>query len=401
VLAVVASVTVGLGLIALAFTDVLLEVLHYDADGPVTSRNSRLVWRVLRILAHPLPRRWSDRLLGAAVPLMIATTVITWAALLIVGFALLYLPGVVREMVSTSTSIVGEPAWLNALYLSGAALSTVGFGDITASEPIFQILTVVQSLTGFGLLTLAVTFMLNVQEVLTGGNLLMSSLRAEAMSDEHDDAVGYADIVRILEPYFPDEGVRDLDHRLASLYDRLLTYREHIHRYPFVYYYRSLRGFKALPTMLYVLGGIIAVLRWGVPQDHSARRSPYLKGLSDGFMFLVDDVIGESLGKGHPDELAMEDAEHLVRYWSAAMGLCESDGTDPPDEIAAFISMTREARRMVGAPAPTEVPDGLEEDCRRWHVFASHADQLVVRAAEDLGVPRRCLTRRDPLPAFA
>ena len=58
-------------------------------------------------------------------PLLVPFTVLVWAALLWLGFTLVFLPWSPAES--------GFPGWFTALYVSGYSVTTLGTGDITPS----------------------------------------------------------------------------------------------------------------------------------------------------------------------------------------------------------------------------------------------------------------------------
>lgn len=84
--------SVGVGVVLLALADIFLTVLHpRSGKGLLSTRLNELVWRLFRSVALALPRG-RDALLSHGAPTLLGLTVIMWATLLILGFALVMWP---------------------------------------------------------------------------------------------------------------------------------------------------------------------------------------------------------------------------------------------------------------------------------------------------------------------
>ncbi len=83
-----------------------------------------------------------------AAPLMVPMIMAVWIALVLMGYALVYYAGMNSE--SSNFSSPGlEPTLGEALYISGTAISTLGFGDVTPADGLYQTLAVSEALIGF------------------------------------------------------------------------------------------------------------------------------------------------------------------------------------------------------------------------------------------------------------
>jgi len=66
---------------------------------------------------------------------------------------------------------------------------------------------------------------------------------------------------------------------------------EGIRQYPIVYYYHPSRhAYRSLPFAFRMLGGMAGVLRWGLPEDHPASRTPWLPTLLTGLDTITDSL---------------------------------------------------------------------------------------------------------------
>ncbi|MCB5283336.1 MULTISPECIES: potassium channel family protein [unclassified Arthrobacter] len=149
----------GIALIVLGANDVFHTLLHPSGQGRVSRLCIDSTWRV----AHAL----GSRALSVAGPVAVVAVIVLWAALQALGWALIYFPHVPGGFVyaaGVDQSRYGN--FLEALYFSVVTLSTVGFGDVVAIDPWIRMASPLESLIGFGLLTAAVTWFMQIYPAL-------------------------------------------------------------------------------------------------------------------------------------------------------------------------------------------------------------------------------------------
>jgi len=154
-------IAVGVFLILLGVADVFFTVLHYDAFGFLSSRLYSSLFGSVRLLVNWMPHQVRALGLSLPAPLMVPFTITVWILLVLVGYALIYY-AYMNEQTFYFSNPGSEPSLGEALYVSGTAISTAGFGDITPTRGIYQALAVSEALIGFGILTLAVTYVVGV-----------------------------------------------------------------------------------------------------------------------------------------------------------------------------------------------------------------------------------------------
>lgn len=138
------------------------------------------VWRLSK-----LPRRLRPAATLTA-PLAMAAVIATWAVLVVVGWALIYwphLPG--GFLYSPGLDPDANAGLADALYLSLVAVTTLGLGDIVPAGGWLRLAVPLQSLVGFGLLTAAVSWVLQVYPALSRRRVLaieMALLRGAEQS---------------------------------------------------------------------------------------------------------------------------------------------------------------------------------------------------------------------------
>jgi Ion channel len=183
---------------------------------------------------------------------MVPVTITVWITLEITGFALFYYAGM-SEKTFKFSSLGLEPSFSDALYVSGTSISTAGFGDVTPVSGVYQALTVSEALIGFGILTLAVTYVIGVYGILQQLGVLAAGLFHQA-SDTGDP-------LSILVPHFPGGEPRELETHIMTLHRGLVEIYEGVRRYPIVYYYHSRRAYRFFPYTFRMMGGMAAALR--------------------------------------------------------------------------------------------------------------------------------------------
>ena len=358
----------GVALVLAGMLDVFFTVLHYDGFGFLSIRLYRRLFDVARLLTRPLPRKYRALGLSMAAPLMVPATITVWIFLVSLGYALIYLFGMRNGDFALSTKPL-EPSLAEAFYFSGTAISTLGLGDITPTGGLYQALAVSEALIGFGILTLSITYVLGVYNVLQQLGVLSAGLYHQAQDT--------GDPWSILAPHFPGGEHRGLETHLMYLHQGLVEIYEGIRQYPIVYYYHSRHAYRSLPFAFRMVGGMAGALRWGLPEDHPASRTPWLPTLLTGLDtitdFLEERFLSEPLGEP-PESVTFETFE-------AALLL----GKEPADYwLGRFLQMNSFMRDLVhleDQPNPKEAYDRYE----RWLTFAHHNRAFFETSALDLG----------------
>src|SRR3954469_25173149 len=148
----------GVVLVAIALRDVFDTLFHESGRAVLSRILMRGVWRVFRRLG-------GRRRLSLAGPIALIAVVMSWATMLVVGWALFLMPHMPDSFAfgaAPHSSRVAE-----SLYLSLTTLTTVGFGDIAPAEGWLRIVTPVEALIGYGLLTASVSWLLSIYPLLS------------------------------------------------------------------------------------------------------------------------------------------------------------------------------------------------------------------------------------------
>lgn len=144
----------GAGLILLMLTDVFHTLLYPHGTGPVCRAIMRGLWL--------LSRKFRGRAATLAAPLAMAAVIGAWVALALLGWALVYLPHLPEGFVY-GDGVAREGDFAEAFYISMVSLSTVGYGEIVPAHPLLRLAAASEAVTGFGLLTATVSWILQTR----------------------------------------------------------------------------------------------------------------------------------------------------------------------------------------------------------------------------------------------
>ncbi|GGG65188.1 hypothetical protein GCM10011374_31240 [Kocuria dechangensis] len=119
--------------------------------------------------------------------------VVLWVLLQGAGWALVYLPHVPGGFVHSSGVDPGEyPDAAEAFYVSLVTLATLGFGDAVPTDPGIRLASPLEALTGFALLTAALTWFTQIYPPLARRRSLALELKSLADVD-YADGIGEED----------------------------------------------------------------------------------------------------------------------------------------------------------------------------------------------------------------
>ena len=246
------STVTGIAFLGLVGLDIYRTILHSRGrSGLVTEALTRAVWRLTRGAAFRRSRLGRHRLLNHVGPLLLPGIVTTLVALLILGYTLLYWPHLpadfnVQEKAQSSRSI-------EALYFSGITFTTLGYGDIAPRSTPMRLLALSEALTGFGFISLAVTYFVSLTAAL-------ERQRAVALSFYHQARQG-ADVAGLLINHFVGGRFVGLESVFAGAARDLQELLESHIEHPLIHYFHPTQVHKSLPRMLFLVLEACAVTR--------------------------------------------------------------------------------------------------------------------------------------------
>jgi hypothetical protein len=335
----------GALLVLAAGMDLFLTVFNYDGYTSLSTAMHRGLWRVVRFTA-PYPLGLS---VGSAA--MLPATVVMWLGLEVAGFGLM---------------LSSHLGFGDGMYFSGGAISSLTLGDVVPHDGLGRALVTLETVVGLATFTLALGYVMTAFDALEGLEDLHGIVRRHAEDPERPSS--------ILARHFRGGQPTDLTSLLQSLGDSLERYDRGLRRYPVVYYFHTRRDERSIPHVFEMLGSMVALMRWGLPEDEPLTQDPFLAALIDGYTHALERLRRNFVGPS-----PIEDLEPASRdEFAAGEGTC----------VAEFEDLERRAREQAAIDAPPKRDDTAYQRYTDWLAFAHRQRVVLDRVADRLGYPR-------------
>jgi hypothetical protein len=255
----------GVALIAATLRDIF-DVLFHPAGRALIAR--RIVGGVARLADRRPLRRRVGLLVG---PVSYILVVACWAALLAVGWALVFLPQLPDGFnFDPALDPARHTGFLDALYVSLVNLTSLGYGDISPSAALLRILGPVETLFGLGLLTASISWLISIYNAVS---------RRDALADEVHLA---RESERRLGEKLADADPRLLESMLASFAGQLIRVRRDLIHFPITHYFRTQDEERALADLLPFLSSLAGeAAEGGRPQELRVRAEVLRMAIDD------------------------------------------------------------------------------------------------------------------------
>ncbi|MEE1926975.1 potassium channel family protein [Streptomyces sp. TRM 70351] len=252
----------GCLLVLVALVDAVVTTLSLvKGAGPLTGRLADAVWKTM-VTAHRR-RGGSGKVLQWSGTCTLLATFALWTTLLWAGWWCFF--GADGAAVVSSTTAVPADAWSRA-YFTGYTLFTLGIGDYVPGTAWAQGATVVATLSGLFVVTLAITYFLQVVQAVVH--------KREFAQQVH--ALG-ADGAEIVTGGWTDDGFTPMfNQHLVSLTAPLLRMGEQHMAFPVVHFFHSPAPRKAPACAVDALDDALLLLCAGVAR--SSRADPAATG---------------------------------------------------------------------------------------------------------------------------
>ena len=230
----------GAVLIAVALRDIFDVLFHPLGRGMVARR----VVRGVAWLARKVPGG-SGTVGLLAGPLSYVAVVATWAVLLAVGWALVFLPhlpqGFNFDPALDPDSHSGFP---DALYVSLVNLTSLGYGDISPASSLLRVLGPVETIFGLGLLTASISWLISIYGAISRRDSLAHEVHLVKAAEER------------LEEKLADADPALLESLLAGFAEQLIRARRDVIHFPITHYFRTEDEERALAGLLPFLASL-------------------------------------------------------------------------------------------------------------------------------------------------
>ena len=266
---------------------VLLATVAYDAisttlsvgaaAGPLTSRLARGWWGFARRLAT----RPDSRVIVSAGPVVMLLTIGLWLGLLWAGWTLVFTAD--PDAIISAATRAPAAGW-SRLYFAGFTAFTLGLGDYIPNGQPWEILTAIAVISGLGLTTLAITYLMPVVTAVTARRVQANIITGLGSTPQQIVISGRRDH---RFPYFV--------HRLQALADSMMGNAEKHLSYPVLHYFHSAERDVDLRTRALLLDEAVTLLQHGVTAD--MRPHP---AVLDGLRHAITQLV-ERATDGSPD----------------------------------------------------------------------------------------------------
>lgn len=305
---------VGIIVVLGTLADVFLTVLYARVGrgglarfgtGIISDRVSTYVWKAFRWVAGR-GREPNDDLLSFAAPVIVVLFIAVWITLLALGCAM-----VVHPMLgSTVRATAGRTPtdFLTAIYVVGESISTAGPTDFTPHTGFARLFIMLDSVIGLSMVTLGLTYLMQVYSALQHRNTL--AFKLDAMSGSTGDAA----------ELFAGLGVGghlDVGYaQLAEIGAEFSAQKEAYQFYPVLFYFRYRQPCYATSRIALLALDTVSLMQGAVTGEHEwIKRTAATKQIWLAAMGLVTTLDSAFIGGGDTsNRRATPDAEALERW---------------------------------------------------------------------------------------
>ncbi|TQQ78739.1 two pore domain potassium channel family protein [Halonotius terrestris] len=273
---------IGIVILGVTVIDLLWTTLWVDGGaGPLSSRLTSWVWQKLRSIGSQ-----RSRMLSLSGPLILTLTLVMWVGFIWAGWTFIFAGG---DPSLIDTRDPGPASWTGRIYFVAYTMFTMGNGDFTPANGVWQIATALTTASGMLFVTLAVSYVLNVLSAVSQKRSFAGSVTG--LGDRSETFVRNG---------WDDGDFRGLDLPINTLSSDLDLLAEQHKSYPILHYYHSEQAKTSSAMAVAIFDEATTILRHGVPEADrpthalitNARSSAdsYLETLSGAFIHPADET---------------------------------------------------------------------------------------------------------------
>jgi len=333
----------GAALVVSALTDVFLTVLYARSGiGVISHRISRWNWRLFRLAAAPFPRKVRDGILTFGGPALLVWMALAWVLSVLVGFACVIWPALGRSVQASQGETPTD--FVSALYYTGYWMTSVGNGDLRPLTPFYKVVSVMSSFLGLSIITLMLTYFVQVFTALQRRNTFALSL--------HDSTGGTGDAVDLLCGLGAAGDFDDARAHIAKLANELADLHESHHFYESLFYFTFREPHYAIARVAVIVMECGTLVRSALDEGEYAalKHSAAMTQFWASGVRLLDELARVFVPGGPPREKSQPPDPQSAERWRrrfrrASARLREAGIRTTPDEAAAaelYVKLRRE-----------------------------------------------------------
>ena len=176
----------GMVIVVAVFYDFLRTAIALNGLGLFSSLLARTLWKLAKRIVPVGERRYKVALRGAIGPSILIVLTAFWILVHLAGYTLMFSAG--HALIDSQTK---EPATIiQTIAFTGSALSTLGASTVQVTNGWWDNLSMVAAVNGMIVLTLSVSFILNVLQTTTAARTFASRYNALMSKKGNLDRIG-------------------------------------------------------------------------------------------------------------------------------------------------------------------------------------------------------------------
>ena len=301
-------------LIATILIDVFLAVLYARVGTGIISHHLACrVWLIFRTASRPLKRR-RDVILSLCGPVILVSVVTVWVIGLVLGSALVIWP-----MLGSSIRALSGPSstdFCTALQVAAGYLSTCGSNEYAARNTAAKLLLSFESFIGISVLTLTLTYILEIYNALQRRNTF--SLKLHLLTAETGDAAEF------IAGLGPEDRFRTGYVHLTEVGAEMVAFTESHHFYSALFYFRFLNPHYDVARVALVALDSVTLIKSALDDDEYGwlKKSAAVEQVWRGSMQLMTILAPQFLPQRFPysnGEIDEETRADWTRRYHTAM----------------------------------------------------------------------------------
>ena len=294
-------------LILLILLDVYLTVLYARVGaGLISHKLACATWWTFRTIAKPFPRH-RDPILSFCGPTILVLLVGTWVFGLMVGGAMIIQPAL-KEGGVVANNGPHQTDFMTALYIAGDAMTTVGTSDFSPRTSAMRVLYTLLSLTGLCIVTLTLTYFLEIYNALQARNTFAVKM--------HHASADTADAAELLAGVGPRGQFQTGYAHLTEMSAEMIHLFENHHFYAVLLYFRFKEPHYALSRMALITLDTVTLIKSALDDEECGwlKESAAVMKLWRGSMTMLTELAMVFLPGGLPQEPSGPDPQTLERW---------------------------------------------------------------------------------------
>jgi len=350
----------GAAIVLLVIADVFLTVLYARIGvGILSPQVARVTWWLFSRLARGF-RSQHDKVLSLCGPAILVNLLVTWAALLTLGAGLIIHPALGRSVTVTTGQTPTD--FVSALYAGGSSMAIVRASDVTPDTSAYRLYFLFNSLLGASVISLTVTYLMQVYNALQRRNTLAYKLYLQA--GETNDAA------ELLAGLGARGSFQSGYTSLADIAVEMTVSLEALHFYPVLFYFRFPRPIYGVAYFTLLALDEVSLIKSALSDEELAwlKESVPVTQLWRSALLLADTQEKRSRQTGEAEEAPPPTADDVDRwrrrYHAAVRRLREAGVATTTDDAA-------------GAANYVELRS-------RWHHSLMRAMQMMGYVADEI-----------------